>query len=102
MSTSRAARKGSTLNLGFREMLETTGCADGPNGVTYRIVPSDGGTDKWNYAVECTKAGERKLVVGWNSEPFRCIEAARNWARMDSTYVWCVDGRPYPERGRVE
>ena len=84
----------------FADGLETIGFGEAPNGVSYRIVPSSAPGRVDCYAVEQTKDGLRRLVVGYNSEPFRTIEAARLWAYMDGRYEF-KPGTPYPQRKAV-
>ncbi len=77
----------------FCDSLERTGFGEAPNGVSYRIIPwsrTDG--YPWEriegYAVEQTKDGHRRHVVGWQGETFASIRAAWLWARMDGRYEY--------------
>jgi hypothetical protein len=67
----------------FEQMLIDFGKATAPNGAVYRLLlhgPSE------LPACECTHGGQSEIILGFNSERFEDLDAARRWAKAEGRH----------------
>jgi hypothetical protein len=68
----------------FEQMLIDFGKATAPNGAVYRLLlhgPSE------LPACERTHGGQSEIILGFNSERFDSLDAARRWAKADGRHA---------------
>lgn len=80
----------------FEHTLERKGHAVGPNNASYKIIVIDGPAD--HYGIERVFNGNRETIVGFNSQTFETMTAARLWARTDARHEMGPHGTPLNER----